>query len=111
MTQRVLDPGQAVAARSAAVRRVRRLTGVAIGVAAALAGVFTALAAGSTHHRRATVLDPKTSTSRKLAAVVAPAPPLVGLRDAAPPPPASSAPAPAPAPAPAAPPVVVSGGS
>ena len=46
MTHHVPDQLHAVAARGAAMRRVRRVTGAAVAITAALAGIFTALAAG-----------------------------------------------------------------
>jgi hypothetical protein len=106
---RMADPRQAVAARNAALRRVRRATGAATGAAAALAGIFTALAAGSTHHRHAPVVSAPSSRFSAPAAVVAPAAPLVAVHASAPPPPPT--PSPAPVPAPSVTPVVVSGGS
>jgi hypothetical protein len=104
------DPRQAVADRNAALRRVRRATGAATGAAAALAGIFTAIAAGSTHHRHAPVVNVTGSrrSSTPAAVVAAPAAPLVAVHASAPPPPA---PTPAPVPAPSVTPVVVSGGS
>jgi len=114
MTHHVPDQLHAVAARGAAMRRVRRVTGAAVAITAALAGIFTALAAGSTHPRRAVQPGPSTPPVRvpRLGPVVAPAPPLVGVREAAPaPPPSSSAPSPVPTPVPSSTPVVVSGGS
>jgi hypothetical protein len=111
MTRHVPDPIHAVADRGAAMRRVRRVTGALVATTAALAGIFTALAAGSTPHPRRATPPATQAPAPREATVVAPAPPLVGLRQAAPaPPPASQTPAPAPTPA-AAPPVVVSGGS
>jgi hypothetical protein len=103
---------RAIAKRDAASARVRRLTGVALAGAAALTGVFTALAAGSTHPRKVVrrVERPRAAAvSRK--PVVAPAPPLVAA-DSAPAGQAAEASAPPPVSAPPdAGPVVVSGGS
>ncbi len=106
------DVRSAVAARDTAQHRVRTLTALALGAAAALTGVFTAIAAGSTSAKKIVHrLEAPRSPVRRPARVVAPAPTLfpVGERAAATPP---ATPAPAPTPAePAAPPVVVSGGS
>jgi hypothetical protein len=100
----------AIVVRDAAIRRVRMSTGVAIALATALTGAFTALAAASTHAKKVVRrLETHRTVTHRLPPVVAPAPPLVqlGSSSAAPPP---SSPAPAPLPA-TAPPVVASGGS
>jgi hypothetical protein len=79
----------------------------------ALGGAFTALAAGSTHTKKALIRTPARQVAAPAVLVRAPAPPLIGSQSA---PPANDAPAapatPAPAPAPTyQQPVVVSGGS
>jgi hypothetical protein len=51
MTERH-SPERAVSARDAALVRMRRLTGGLIALAVALAGVFTGVAASSTHPRK-----------------------------------------------------------
>jgi len=102
-------------ARDAAVLRLRRVTRLSIALMVAVGGIFTALAAGSTHAKKGTVA--RVSAYRVAPAAVlveAPAPPLVGSQStpAAPSEAPASAPAPAPAPAPTyQQPVVVSGGS
>jgi len=106
------DQPSAIVVRDAATRRVRMSTGVAIALATALTGAFTALAAASTHAKKVVRrLETHRTVTHRLPPVVAPAPPLVQLgsssASAAPPP---SSPAPAPLPA-TAPPVVASGGS
>jgi hypothetical protein len=104
------DQPSAIVVRDAATRRVRMSTGVAIALATALTGAFTALAAASTHAKKVVRrLETHRTVTHRLPPVVAPAPPLVqlGSSSAAPPP---SSPAPAPVPA-TAPPVVASGGS
>ena len=97
----------AVAAREAASRRVRRLTGAVVAGAAVLTGLFAALAAGSTPARKAVVpASPRVLSVRR--AVTAPAPPLISSQSAA----AAATPVQSPSSAPAsAAPVVVSGGS
>lgn len=118
---------RAAAVRDAASARVRQVTAGAIALAAGLTGVFTAMAASSTHPRRAvtTASPPRVTRLRQPATrpVVAPPPPLVPVRSgdaaqsdaqtrsSAPAPTPQPTPAPVPAPAPAATPVVVSGGS
>lgn len=105
-----MDPGQlehAIAARESAGRRVRVLTGAALTGAAALAGILTAVAAGSSHAKRVlTRTEPPARRASRLGPVVAPLPRLVDAEQDAPAP----APAPSAAPPPVAP-VVVSGGS
>ena len=103
---------RAAAARDLASVRVRRLTGLAVAGAAALTGIFAALAAGSTPPKKAPVLSQPARGAAKEPAgpVQAPAPPLVSARGESPASPAPPTQAPAPAPATAAP-VVVSGGS
>jgi hypothetical protein len=102
---------RAIGARAAAAQRVRGVTAVVIGVAAALTAGFTALAAGSTHPRR--VVHRLRATPRQtLLRVVAPAPPLVAIHDENQPnAPQTAAPSAPPVAAPSAPPVVASGGS
>lgn len=98
----------AVAAREAAFRRVRRLTGAVVAGAAVLTGLFASLAAGSTPPRKAVAPAPSRSLSVRRA-VTAPAPPLISSQSAAA---AAATPVQAPSSAPAsAAPVVVSGGS
>ena len=100
---------RAIAARESAGRRVQLLTGAALVGAAALAGILTAVAAGSSHAKRVvTRTEPPAREVHRLGPVVAPSPPLVSVEQGAP------APSPAPAPSVASPtvaPVVVSGGS
>ena len=105
-------------ARDIAVLRLRRVTQLSVALMVAVGGAFTALAAGSTHLKKTTVIRHRATLVTAPAAILvrAPAPPLVGSRSAPPPPSQAPAPAVAPAPAPApAPtyqqPVVVSGGS
>jgi len=103
--------GRAVRARDAAHRRVRVATAGVLAVAAALTGLFAAVASCSTHAKRvvATVTsDRARSVTRP---VVAPAPPLVAVNggSAAPPPASPSQPPVVADPSQA--PVVVSGGS
>jgi hypothetical protein len=105
-------------ARDAAARRLRRITRLSVALMVAAGGVFTALAAGSTHAKKTTVLRRREPSPAAAAAVLvqAPAPPLVGVRSASPSPSQAPAPSSVPAtplaPAPAyQPPVVVSGGS
>jgi len=104
------DQPSAIVVRDAATRRVRMSTGVAIAIATALTGAFTALAAASTHAKKVVRrLETHRTVTHRLPPVVAPAPPLVQLGSSSAAPPTSS-PAPAPLPA-TAPPVVASGGS
>jgi hypothetical protein len=94
---------RATLARDAALRRLRRLTGVLIGGAVALSGLFAGVAASSTHTPKA-VPPPRPETRS-----VTRTPPLPPEPSA----PASATPTPPPQ-APAAtqqPPVVSSGGS
>ncbi|MBA3841490.1 MAG: hypothetical protein H0X39_02530 [Actinobacteria bacterium] len=99
----------AVLARNAARRRLQLATGGAVAVAVGLSGVFAALAAGSTHFKKAIVRAPATRSARPLAALtVAPAAPLVSAN--VDPPTSASPPASAPTPS-YQPPVVSSGGS
>jgi len=109
MDRENVQPG--IAAREAAVRRVRVSTGVALVVAAALIGAFTALAAASTHAKKIVRrFEPRRPVVHHVAPVVAPAPPLVQLGGTSSTPPPSASPSPAPLPA-TAPPVAASGGS
>jgi hypothetical protein len=99
-------------ARDAAAVRLRRVTRLSIALMVVAGGVFTALAAGSTHAKKTIFLRHRVVSRSTPAAVLvqAPAPPLVGVQSAPPAP--AQAPAPVPAPAPAyQQPVVVSGGS
>lgn len=102
-------------ARDAAVRRLRRVTQLSIAVMVALGGVFTALAAGSTHAKKTVVRAPLRHATAVILAQ-APAPPLVAAQSSSEDSSAAQA-ASAPAPPAAAPvqsyaqPVVVSGGS
>ncbi len=97
-------------ARDAARLRLRRLTQASVALMVTLGGAFAALAAGSTHTKKA-VVPAHTVKARTAILTQAPAPPLVSAHS-----PASSAEA-APAPPVSAPtpsysaPVVVSGGS
>jgi hypothetical protein len=107
-----------VQARDAAALRLRRVTRLSVTLMVAAGGVFTALAAGSTHTKKTIVLRHRVVSRAAPAAVLveAPAPPLVGARSAPPAPSQAPAPAVVPAPAPAPSPtyqqpVVVSGGS
>lgn len=99
----------AVLARNAARRRLRRATGAAVAIAVGLSGVFAALAAGSTHSKKTIVRASTARSARPLAALTAaPAAPLVAVNVE---PPASVSPS---ASAPTSsyqPPVVSSGGS
>jgi hypothetical protein len=97
-------------ARDAASLRLRRVTQLSIALMVTAGGVFTALAAGSTHAKKTIVLRHRVVSHVTRAAVLvqAPAPPLVGVQSAPPAP--AQAPAPAPAPS-YQQPVVVSGGS
>lgn len=100
----------AIAARDAGLDRVRRATVVVAASCVALGAAFAALAAGSTHPRRTVVPLRPATRSRVRGHVVAPAPPLVAVAQAADP--AAQQPAAAPAAAPpTTPPVAVSGGS
>ena len=110
MSHRSAQLRGAVAARDAALGRVRRTTTFVAAGCVALAAAFAALAAGSTHARR-TAAPVRAAPGRKAtrSPVAAPAPPLVAVAQAA-----DQAPQPAPAPAaapPTTPPVAVSGGS
>lgn len=98
---------RAVASRDSAFTRTRRVTAGAIAVGAALTAAFTALAAGSTHLRKAVVHRVRVRTPAAKP-VTAPVPPLVAAHEAAPPPPSSPGPQQLPQ---SVPPVVVSGGS
>ena len=118
MTRAPADARRPAHARDAAIVRLRRVTQLSIALTVAAGGAFTALAAGSTHTKKTTVVRiPARRVAAHAAAVVvqAPAPPLVSAQSAPTAP--SEAPAPAPAPAASAPaptyqqPVVVSGGS
>jgi hypothetical protein len=112
MSQGTAQLRGAVAARDAAVARVRRSTAIVAAGCVALGGTFAALASASTHARHHPTRAPaRTATRRARTRVVAPPPPLVAVSQAAAPatPPASTPP-PVAAP-PAAPPVAVSGGS
>jgi len=97
-------PARARLARDAALARLRRLSGVAVGIAVLLSGVFAGVAASGTHPRKTVRRLP---TVRPRSQTVPPLPP------ARPPSAGSLAPPPAPPePAvPASPPVAVSGGS
>ncbi len=108
------DVRRSAQSRDAATLRLRRVTQLSVALMVALAGAFTALAAGSTHTKKAIVRVPARRVASPVVLVRAPAPPLIGSQSA--PPAANEAPAapatPAPAPAPTyQPPVVVSGGS
>ena len=114
MTGATENAGRSAQARDAAALRLRRVTRLSIALMVAAGGLFTALAAGSTHAKKTIVLGHRVVSRVTPAAVLvqAPAPPLVGVRSALPPsaqaPPPSSVPAPAPT---YQQPVVVSGGS
>jgi hypothetical protein len=101
---------RAAGARDVARRRLRRLTQVSAAATVVVGGTFAALAAGSTHPKKA-VAQPSVRRSPVAPLTQAPAPPLVGVQGS------ESAPSAAPAPPAAAPtpsyepPVVVSGGS
>lgn len=106
------DRRRAALARDLALRRVRRVTKLAIALMVALGTAFAALAAGSTHTKKIVLR----ATTRRAPAILAeaPAPPLVSAQSNAASAPAKTAtpapPAAAPTAAPQAP-VVVSGGS
>ncbi|HEX6763392.1 MAG TPA: hypothetical protein VF094_11390 [Gaiellaceae bacterium] len=100
----------AVAARDAALTRVRRATAVVAAGCVALGGTFAALAAASTHPRHHLTGASVRTTRGARTRIVAPAPPLVAVSQASAPASQPSAPPPTAAP-PAAPPVAVSGGS
>ena len=110
------DARRPVHARDAAVLRLRRVTQLSIALMVAVGGAFSALAAGSTHTKKTTVVRiPTRRVTPAVVVVQAPAPPLVGAQsapaaasEASAPTPAATAPAPAPA---YQQPVVVSGGS
>jgi Fe-S cluster biogenesis protein NfuA len=101
---------RAAIARDAGQLRLRRLTQLSAAVMVALGTAFAALAAGSTHTKKA-VIRVSARRPRAVLHVRAPAPPLVAAQSPAPP--ASAAPAaPVVTPTPTySPPVVVSGGS
>jgi hypothetical protein len=96
-----------IGARDAALRRLRRLTAVALAGAGALAALFAGLAAKAFPGRSTATVHrtPARSAPAVPPRAVATPPPLVSAGGAAPAPPAQ---APAPTPAP---PVVVSGGT
>lgn len=101
---------RAVSERAAASIRVRRATGVILAGAAALTGVFTALAAGSTHARKVVSrVHHQRVVAHPNRPVTAPDPPLVRLHGISSAPPSTSV-AP-PVATPSTPPVAVSGGS
>jgi hypothetical protein len=102
---------RAVLERDAALRRLRRLTGGLIAGAVALTGVFTGVAASSTHPRKLVRAGAHPRVRRAVS--TPPLPPLPAAPESASAPPPAPVPAPpAQAPTPAqAPPVVVSGGS
>ena len=101
---------RAIAARDGASTRVRLLTAGALAGAAALTGVFAALAAGSTHARKIVTHVARVNSAPVHAGrVVAPDPPLVAA-DQSPVAPAPPAQAPSSVPN-TGPAVVVSGGS
>lgn len=113
MDDRTRDPRRAALARDAALARLRRVTRASVGAALVLGGAFAALAAGSTHTKKAVAPTPARHTVAQQALIVAPVPPLVSAAEeasssAGQSSPASAAAAPAPS---YAPPVVVSGGS
>ena len=108
MEARATNGARAIARREAASGRVRRLTGAALAAAAALTGVFTTVAAGSTHARKLVSRSERHRVvSRPGVHVTAPPPPLVAIQQQ----PTAPPPAVAPAPAPDVTPVVTSGGS
>lgn len=115
MPSHLEDGRRSARARDAAVVRLRRATQLSVALMVALGGAFVALAAGSTHTKKAAVVRvPVQAVASAAVLVRAPAPPLVGVQSApvtAPTPaaaPAASVPAPAPT---YQQPVVVSGGS
>jgi hypothetical protein len=113
MQSRLPQRSRPAVARDAALRRLRRVTRIAIAVMVSAAGAFAALAAGSTQTKK-TVLRPTARKARASVLIQAPAPPLVAAQpESAPQSPAPTAPAPpVSVPAPSySPPVVVSGGS
>lgn len=109
-------PQRAAAVRDDAARRVRRITAMSIAGAAALTGIFAAMAAGSTHFAKRTVVHTtkaKAKTATTTQTVTAPAPTLVPNGSSSPAPSnssSSSSSAPVVTQS-SAPPVVVSGGS
>lgn len=106
------DPRRAALARDAALARLRRVTRASVGAALVLGGAFAALAAGSTHTKKAVAPTPARPSVAQQALAVAPVPPLVSAEEAPSSAGQSSPAAPAAAPAPSyAPPVAVSGGS
>jgi hypothetical protein len=118
MTERH-SPERAVSARDAALVRMRRLTGGLIALAVALAGVFTGVAASSTHprklvrrvrHAAAPTTTPALPPPPAAPAEAVPAAPSGEEPGTVTPSPAPSAPVQPPVSAPS-PPVVVSGGS
>ena len=109
------SPERAVSARDAALLRMRRLNGVMIALAVALSGVFTGVAASSTHPRKvvrrvrrtvAQVTTPSLPPAPAAPAQAVPATPSDGGSGTATPSPPAQPPVAAPSP-----PVVVSGGS
>jgi hypothetical protein len=109
MSNALEDVRRSAQARDAATLRLRRATQVSVAIMVALGGAFTALAAGSTHTKRAMVRTPVHRVAAAAVLVRAPAPPLIGSQSA---PPANVAPTAPAAPAPTyQQPVVVSGGS
>jgi type IV secretory pathway VirB10-like protein len=100
----------AIAARDAAVNRVRTTTAVVAAGCVALGAAFAALASASTHPHRTPASRPPRSSHRARGPVVAPTPPLVAVSQTAGVPAQPPAAAPSAAP-PATPPVAVSGGS
>lgn len=113
MQNRLPQRSRPAFARDAALRRLRRVTQIAIAATVAAAGAFAALAAGSTQTKK-TIQRAPVRKVRATVLIQAPAPPLVAAQHAS----ASQSPAPAApappvsAPAPSySPPVVVSGGS
>ena len=94
-------------ARDAAARRVRLATQISVATMVALGGTFAALAAGSTHTKKAIARVPGRRAAAAAVLASAPVPPLVGAQSSAP---SSAASAAAPTPS-YQPPVVVSGGS
>jgi hypothetical protein len=105
-------PTRAVLDRANGTARVRRITGAALAVATALAGVFAGLAASATHSRKSSA---GASGSVDDSKVVLPAPHVAAPSARAPGSAAAATPPPLETPSPpasaAAPPVVVSGGS
>lgn len=108
------DPRRRAADRDVALRRLRRSTQASIAATVVAGGVFTALAAGSTHAKKIVRLPARrvTHAASVSALTEAPVPPLVGVDGGAPATPASAPAPPASAPAVTSQPaVVVSGGS